>query len=202
MGIGSVSFFAYVVGYAIGSVPTAAWIARWRGVDLRQGGSGNPGANNARQLGGIVLAAAVLIVEMGKGLAAVAAGAALAGDAGAIAAGLGAVAGNVYNVWYRFQGGKGLGMAAGVILAVWPAALPILVVTIGLGALATRSSGMASLIALGVAVVSSIIWWLAEWPNAWGLPVAYLPVAAVVISVTISPRHFYDARGHSERAPV
>jgi len=47
------------------------------GVDLRRGGTGNPGPNNARRLGGLPLAFLVLVVEMAKGMTAVAAGLAL-----------------------------------------------------------------------------------------------------------------------------
>ena len=65
---------AAITGYLIGSVPTAVWLGKLWGVDLRRGGTGNPGANNARRLGGLPLAFLVLVVEMAKGMTAVAAG--------------------------------------------------------------------------------------------------------------------------------
>jgi glycerol-3-phosphate acyltransferase PlsY len=133
---------------------------------------------------------------------AVMAGSALAGDAGAVTAGLGAVAGNIYNPWYRFQGGKGLGIAAGVVLTIWPWGLAILLATIGVGAILTRSSGKATLIALATAVAAAFAWWLAGWGNAWGLPAAYLPAAATVMAVIISPKHMVDAREHAKRISV
>lgn len=191
-----------IAGYAIGSMPTAVWIARLSGIDLLQDGSGNPGANNARRLGGLRLAAAVLFVEMAKGALAVAAGSTLAGDAGAVAAGFGAVAGNVYNIWYGFRGGKGLGIAAGVILTIWPVGLVILLATIALGAIVTRSSGKATLITLVVAVIASLAWWLADWDNAWGLPAGHLPAATIAITSIITPKHLNDARADSEKTPV
>jgi hypothetical protein len=42
---------AVLLGYLLGSIPTANGLARLRGVDLRKAGSGNPGVNNARRLG-------------------------------------------------------------------------------------------------------------------------------------------------------
>ena len=84
---------AAVVGYLVGSVPTATFLARFRGVDLRSEGSGNPGTVNALRVSGPWLAALILIVEAGKGWGAVWLGNALADETGAIAAGLGAVAG-------------------------------------------------------------------------------------------------------------
>ena len=115
---------AALAGYLIGSVPTAVWLGRLWGVDLLREGSGNPGTNNARRLGGYTLAVLVLIVEIGKGLAAVVVGLVIGGEAAALAAGVSAVAGNVCNVWLRFKGGKGLGICGGVILGLWPALSP------------------------------------------------------------------------------
>ena len=83
------TLLAVLAGYAIGSIPTAAPIARLWGIDLRQQGSGNPGTKNALGTGGPLLAAAVLIVEAVKGYLAVWLGYSIAGDGGAIAAGMG-----------------------------------------------------------------------------------------------------------------
>jgi glycerol-3-phosphate acyltransferase PlsY len=140
---------AAAAGYLIGSVPTALWLARLWGVDLRRGGTGNPGANNARRLGGNTLALLVLIVEITKGVLAVVIGFEIADQVGGLAAGLGAVTGNVFNVWLGFKGGKGLGISGGVILGLWPAAFPIVVLVIALASALTRSTGMGSLITVG-----------------------------------------------------
>lgn len=69
-----------IVGYLIGSLPTAEWLGRLIGVDLRDEGSKNPGTNNALRLGGPALAA-------------------LGGDVGAVLAAIGAALGNVYNMY-------------------------------------------------------------------------------------------------------
>src|SRR5690606_25837333 len=121
-----------IIGYLLGCIPTAVWIARASGIDLRHQGSGNPGANNALRLGGRRLAALVLFTEMAKGAAAALRGGQLAGEEGMIAAGLGAAFGNLYNVFLRFKGGKGLGITAGVLLAAWPVVLVPILVVIGL----------------------------------------------------------------------
>jgi glycerol-3-phosphate acyltransferase PlsY len=156
---------AAVVGYVIGSLPTAGLLARLRGVDLRSQGSGNPGANNALRTGGAALAASVLLVEAAKGFVAVWVGMGIADDPGAIAAGLGAVAGNVFNVWYRFEGGKGLGISLGVLAAVWPIGLIPAVVVLVSAVLISRSAGIASLAALTGLVVTAIVWPDTGWPT-------------------------------------
>ncbi len=191
---------AALVGYLIGSIPTANGLAKLWGVDLRSGGTGNPGANNARRLGGYALAAAVLSVEMSKGVIAVVAGSFLADDIGAVLAGIGAIAGNVNNVWYRFQGGKGLAISAGVLLAAWPVALPFLLVLLALGAAVTRSSGIGALITLGGVVAGAILWSLLEWPHGWGVRPDTLLFLAPALVVLLTPKHLDDA-GRRLREP-
>lgn len=181
-------------GYLIGSIPTADWLGRLAGLRLRDAGSGNPGANNALQLGGPTLAAAVLLVEMTKGMAAVLAGDALASETGAVISGLGAVAGNVYNVWYRGRGGKGLGITAGVLLAAWPIALIPSLLVIAVAVLLTKSSGLATLIAMGGLLVMSLLWLWQDWPNLWGVGNGALLVAlAAGIGALVFNRHWRDS---------
>lgn len=184
---------ALFVGYLIGSIPTANAIAGLFGIDLRSEGSGNPGANNARRLGGPGLSLAILAVEAAKGAAAVLAGGAIAGSPGMAAAGLGAATGNVFNVWYRFQGGKGLGITLGVLLVAWPLALPPLIVTIAAVALITRSTGLASIGALVMLLVLGLLWFPMAWPNGWGADSTSLPWLAIGLSVVIAPKHITDA---------
>lgn len=184
---------ATLSGYLLGSVPTAAGLGSIWGVRLREAGSRNPGANNALRLGGPALGATVLLVEIAKGLAAVKLGATLAGDPGAVCAAVGAVGGNVYNIWYRFDGGKGLGITAGVLLGAAPALLiPALVVLIVV-VVATRSSGLATLAAAVTLIVAATGSWLSGWLPGWGVPQGPLLVAlALGIGVVLWSRHRRD----------
>lgn len=184
---------AVVVGYLIGSIPTATFLGRLRGVDLRSEGSGNPGTANALRTSGAWLATAVLVVEAAKGYGAVTAGDWLAGDTGAVAGGLGAVAGNVYNVWYRFQGGKGLGIAFGVLAALWPAVLLPVLAVILLGIRISRSSGIASLGAMAALIALATLWWAYGWATGGVRPTAQLIVLALGISAIIFRKHWHDA---------
>lgn len=184
------TLMAALVGYLIGSLPTAGVLGRLQGVDLRAQGSGNPGTANALRTSGPWLAAAVLIVEAGKGYAAASLGGWMAADIGAIAGGLGAVTGNVYNVWYRFEGGKGLGISLGVLSAIWPAALIPVVVVIVLGALISRSSGIASLSAIVALVVMAVLWFAYDWPTGGVEPGGQLIVLAVGIGAIIFWKHW------------
>ena len=200
---------AALAGYAIGSVPTAVWLGRlWR-VDLLRDGSGNPGANNARRLGGHTLAILILIIEVAKGLTAVVVGLAIGGEAAimggeaaSLAAGLGAEAGNVYNVWHQFKGGKGLGITGGVVLGLWPAAFPFIVLTLVFACVLTRSTGIGTLVTLGAALVGAFAWERTGLDNPWGLTDPVLLVLLVIgIGLIIGPRHWRDARNRL-RSPV
>jgi glycerol-3-phosphate acyltransferase PlsY len=185
---------AGVVGYLLGSIPTATLLARLRGVDLRREGSGNPGTVNALRTSGASLAITVLVVEAAKGYAAVLAGSWIGDEAGAVAAGLGAVAGNVYNIWYQFQGGKGLGISLGVLAALWPAVILPVVVAIALGAVVSRSSGIASLVAVAALIALAYLWLANEWPTGGVAPSIQLIVLAVGIGLIISWKHWQAAR--------
>lgn len=185
---------APVVGYLIGSIPTAAALGRLWGVDLRLEGSRNPGANNAMRLGGPVLAATVLLVELAKGLAAVRIGQLQGDDLGAVLAAVGAVAGNVYNIWYRFEGGKGLAISSGVLLGTAPALLVPALAMLVLVVIPTRSSGLASLAAIVTLDIGATAGWLSEW--AWGggiSPGSLLPWMTLGMTVVLWPKHRREA---------
>lgn len=189
------SLLAAFAGYLVGSIPTAAPLGRIWGVRLREQGSGNPGANNALRLGGPVLAATVLLLEVAKGLAAVQIGSGLAGDIGAVAAAIGAVAGNVYNLWYRLEGGKGLAISAGVLLGVAPALLMPALAVLVVVAILTKSSGAATLGAVVTLNAAAVTWWLTGWSPGWGIGSGPLLVLlSGGIGLVLWPKHRAEAR--------
>lgn len=145
-------------GYLLGSIPFGLVLAKLAGLgDIRKIGSGNIGATNVLRTGNKPLAAAVLILDAGKGAAAalLAAAFAPATDASTalLLAGVAAVFGHNFPVWLGFRGGKGVATTLGTLLAVsWP---------VGLGACATwlavaaifRFSSLAALVSLALAPV-------------------------------------------------
>jgi glycerol-3-phosphate acyltransferase PlsY len=183
-----------LAGYLWGGIPTADYLARLRGIELRDAGSRNPGANNARRLGGAGLGAAVLALEMVKGALAAGAGWAMAGDAGATMTGLAAIAGNIYNPYFRGRGGKGLGITAGVTLVAWPTGLLLVVTVLAFGLAVFRVSGKATLLALGTYVLGASLWTWWGLPTAWGLEPA-LPLVGLAVGATalVAPKALVDA---------
>ncbi|HVE73888.1 MAG TPA: glycerol-3-phosphate acyltransferase [Mycobacteriales bacterium] len=110
---------AVVVGYVIGAVSPATWIASRRGVDLRGVGSGNPGASNAGRALGRRTGVLVALLDVAKGAVPAAAFGALDHEAGLLA-GIAAVLGHVTSPYLRGRGGKGVATAAGAILGSHP----------------------------------------------------------------------------------
>lgn len=145
------------------------------------------------------IAVPILLVELGKGVAAGWLGMTIGGSASGVAAGLAAILGNVVNIWYRGQGGKGLAISAGVLLAIWPFALPLAVIVIVVFVVVTRSTGIASLGALtGLIVMSLMV--SGSWPSPWGVDDAgYLQAFAFGMAAIVAPKHIVDTVAHFKR---
>lgn len=116
---------ALVMAYAIGSLPVPYIAGRLlRGVDIREHGSGNVGASNVSASVSRVLLVPVGIAQIAQGCAGVLIARVLDQNAGVqVAGGLAAVAAHNWNPWLGFQGGRGVGPAIGVMLAL---SLPVL----------------------------------------------------------------------------
>jgi glycerol-3-phosphate acyltransferase PlsY len=162
---------AAAIGYVLGTIPSAgvvAWLATRGEINLREAGSGNPGAINAIKMLGTRWGLVVLVADIAKGLAAGVVGLLVAGDAGAYAAATAAIAGHIFPVWSRFRGGKGVATSAGACLAVFPAYFPIDMAVAGASALKSRRADLGTQVACFVWIVSALVWWLADLPNLWG----------------------------------
>lgn len=162
---------AGAVGYLCGTFPSADIVSRvaTRGtVDLRDAGSGNPGAHNAMIVLGTRWGAVVLAGDVLKGFAAGMLGRAIGGDAGAYLAATLAVAGHIYPVWSRFRGGKGVATSAGACAAVFPVYFPFDVGVTVAGAVARRRAPVITGVSCACWVAAAVLWWAFGLPNWWG----------------------------------
>jgi glycerol-3-phosphate acyltransferase PlsY len=172
-------YLGALLAYLLGSIPFGLVLTRLAGYgDIRRVGSGNIGATNVLRTGNKALAALTLLLDAGKGAAAVLIGAAFGPDMAAIAAAC-AVLGHLFPVWLRFNGGKGVATAGGVLLAyVWPVGLAGIATWLALAVL-TRYSSLA---ALATAVLVPLYTWL--------LTRAFQPTEVVLfIAVLVVLRH-------------
>jgi glycerol-3-phosphate acyltransferase PlsY len=173
-----------LLGYLLGAIPFGLLLTRAAGLpDIRTIGSGNIGATNVLRTGSKALAAATLVLDAGKGAAAVLLAGQLAGRDAALWAGLGAVLGHLFPVWLRFNGGKGVATSYGVLIAAaWPVGLAAGAAWLIAAALLRRSS-LAGLISFAVAPF--LAWALAD-PGAVKL--------ALAIAVLVYARHHANIR--------
>lgn len=183
-------FIAVVLAYLAGSLSFAVVVSRLMGLaDPRTYGSKNPGATNVLRSGSKAAAIVTLLLDAFKGWLPVVIvkwwgerwG---LGDGTVALVGLAAFLGHLWPVFFRFQGGKGVATAAGVILAFNP--------WLGLASLLTwlvmavffRYSSLASI----VTAVFAPAYFLFGHGVAWTAPRA-LVISLAVMGVLLVWRH-------------
>jgi glycerol-3-phosphate acyltransferase PlsY len=177
------------LAYLVGSLLGALIVGAFRGVDIRKLGSGNAGGTNALRTQGKSFAAAVLAIDIGKGIfaAAVIPGLAIPGvgfdplvDRSLMlyAVALAAIAGHVFPVWFEFRGGKGAATAAGLILYLAPDAGLVELAAWLVVLLATGFVGLATIMA-ALAAVAFLAF--TRFPEQHGLVVFASVVAALLV---------------------
>jgi glycerol-3-phosphate acyltransferase PlsY len=175
-----------LLAYLFGSLSAAIILCRLLGLpDPRTQGSGNPGATNVLRIGGKKAAAATLFLDMLKGLLPVLLARALDAPLEIQATvAFTAFLGHLYPVFFRFQGGKGVATALGVLLGLnW---------LVGLATIATwlvvaflfRISSLAALTAI---LLTPAFFWLLDRQ-------APLLLAAAVITLMLFWRHRSNIR--------
>ena len=179
-----------ILAYFIGNISPATIIAKSKGIDIKNAGSGNAGTTNVLRVVGKKAALFTLIIDVGKGVVAtlmgkyiysfipvnmtitklIASGSdvQLNSQTLAMVCGLAAFLGHVYPVTMKFKGGKGVATALGVLLAInWHLAL----ICMGSAIVVTLLSRMMSLGSITAAVVC--------------IPVAYYLEPSILIFIII-----------------
>ena len=173
-----------LLGYALGSIPFGLLLTRAAGLgDIRGIGSGNIGVTNVLRTGRKGLAGATLLLDGGKGAAAVLLATWLGGPQAGLWAGGGAVLGHLFPVWLGFRGGKGVATGLGVLLATaWPVGILCCVAWLVTAKLA-RISSLAALVAFALAPLF-----------ACALASGGLVKLSLVIAVLVFGRHHANIR--------
>ncbi len=172
-----------VAAYLLGSIPFGYLIVRAvAGADVRETGSGGTGATNVSRRAGKAAGAITLLLDLAKGVAAVAlAKWLLTSDYGVnwfvAGAALAVIVGHCFPVWLRFRGGKGVATGVGVFLSLAPLAV---VFAGGLFLLVVRLTRYVSLGSIIAAATIPVFVWL---QNGFVRPVVGFPY---VISAAIA----------------
>jgi glycerol-3-phosphate acyltransferase PlsY len=170
---------AGAAAYLLGSISGSLWLGKLRGVDIRTQGSGNAGGTNALRTQGWAFALGTVLIDIGKGAAAVALMRWAGGDVLLQMLGtLLAVAGHVWPVFHGFRGGKGAATLVGGLALLWPMALVPLLGVWFLVLLSTGYVGLSTVLA-GFALP---VWALVEGRDgAW---MGFALVAALLLAWT------------------
>ena len=135
-----------LAAYLLGAVSFSYLIVRaLRGIDIRTVGSGNAGATNVLRVAGKLPALLALVLDVGKGAAAVVALRSLGAPVPWVAAAaVAAVVGHVFPVYMAFRGGKGVATALGTLAVLTPRPTLLLVALFVVLVAATRYVSLGS----------------------------------------------------------
>ena len=164
-----------IFAFLLGSIPFGLIIAKAKGINIREHGSGNIGATNVLRVIGKKYGISCLLLDALKGFIPVAiatnliqidgraiqihlgfldpwalvlpAAEAMKGQTVQIFTALAAVLGHNYSPWVGFKGGKGIATSAGVLLALMPFAVGLLLGVFILVFIVTRYVSLASIVA-------------------------------------------------------
>ncbi|MFJ7737460.1 glycerol-3-phosphate 1-O-acyltransferase PlsY [Lysinibacillus sp. NPDC097287] len=158
-----INSFIILCAYLIGSIPSGLWIGKiFYKMDIREHGSGNLGATNTFRVLGKKAGLIVTIMDVLKGTAAVL----LASlpiftetTIHPLILGVIAVVGHVFPVFASFRGGKAVATSAGVVLGYsWPFFI-VLFFTFFLTLKITKIVSLTSIVASGLALIYSIVYY-------------------------------------------
>lgn len=167
-----------IFSYLLGSIPTGYLLGRFSGIDVRKTGSGNIGATNVGRTLGKGRGLLTLIADAAKGWIPVYLAARFGLSEFAVAVvGAAAFAGHLFPLYLRFQGGKGVATAMGVMLALTPLAVLILGGVFTLALIVGRIVSLSSIAAATAAPI--VVWLLGYSPPAIAL-VVFLAIMVVL----------------------
>ena len=153
--------------YLLGTFPNASIVARSRGINIEQVGSGNPGASNIARVMGTKWGVVVFILDGLKGAIPAATGLLLDNRAAAYGMLAAAVLGHMFPITRRFRGGKGVATMGGGALVLQPVVSLALFAVWGI---VRKVSGKASIASL--TIMAGLPVGVAVWTTAPGWEVA------------------------------
>ena len=158
--MGSISLIV-LLSYLAGSIPGSIWIGKLLyGIDIRQHGSRNAGATNAFRVLGWKTGMLATLVDVGKGVLAAGLIATIRIDelptepvfwqvqsVIQLIAGISAILGHMFPVWAGFRGGKGVNTAAGILFAITPKTMCLVLAIFAIVLFGFRYVSLASIVA-------------------------------------------------------
>ena len=197
-----------LLSYLIGAIPFAYIIGKiFKGIDIREYGSGNLGSTNAIRVLGIPLGIMVQILDIAKGLVVV-----LILSTGfyhnlpfrnitpfeditviKIIAGISAVIGHTFSVFVGFKGGKGINTALGMLISLSPVDVSI---SAGFFLLILLFSGYVSLGSVVASFLFPVVMFIRE--NIFNVEI-YGYKTLIFFSIAVSVLLIYNHRSNIKR---
>lgn len=196
-----------VLAYLLGSIPTSIWVSKSVfGFDIREFGSGNPGATNTFRVLGSKWGAFVMIVDITKGVIATSLYILipfylqneLARTNFMIILGLAAVLGHIFPIWADFKGGKGVATILGMALAIQPIVALICIIVFLITLFTTRFVSLSSMLASLVFMVL-ILFIFNEKETSYRV---FAIIVAVMVVVTHQKNIGRLLNGKENKAPL
>lgn len=176
-----------IAAYLLGSIPFGYLLVKWaKGFDIRTKGSGNIGMTNVWRVAGAGWGIATLALDIAKGALAVW----LAGhfdpgdDLLKVICGLIALLGNIFSIFLKFKGGKGIGISVGIFLGLLP-----LETAVGFGTFLVVLA-LGRMVSLGSLVAATTFGTLALYRHG----LTWFSGLAVLVTVTIWWTHRQNIR--------
>lgn len=178
-----IKFILVIISYLLGSIPSALIVGKlWKGIDVRNYGSGNLGATNVLRVLGWGPAVLVAIMDVGKGVLAVhiAKTFLLNNYIFILLCIVAAVVGHSFPIFAGFRGGRSVGVSFGILFYLFPKA-SILIFLFGIIIVSlTKYKSVAS---ISCASVYPMLLYLIEKP-----PLEYL-IGVIIVCLFIIYRH-------------
>ncbi len=191
-----------ILSYLLGSIPTSVWVGKlFKGVDIREHGSGNAGATNTFRILGWKAGVAVSLIDLAKGFTAAYYISQIGYHTGGVLpqivimgvewetdvfmrliAGTAAVGGHMYPLYAKFKGGKGVITAAGMLYGIEPISITLAITVFAIVLFSSRYVSLASIIAnFSYPLFLLILKYVFEWPIDGSLIVISAVVAGTII---------------------
>src|SRR4030043_1976804 len=148
-----------IIGYLLGSIPTAYIVARKRkGIDIRDVGSRNMGGANVMREIGTPEGVFVMLIDIAKGAGAILIAQTLnISELWIFGAGFAALVGHNFPVFAGFRGGKGSATVIGIFLVLAPLSMLVTLVIVAIPFFTTRKYPAAILIGVALAGVGFVL---------------------------------------------
>ena len=170
------------MAYLLGSISWGYMLLQWKmGVDVREYGSGRTGMSNVLRTGGVLAAAAVLALDIAKGVIAVLIARAVIGTTAAeVTAALIVLVGHNWPVFLQFKGGRGILTALGGLVIMAPVAAILATATFLAVTALSRYISLGSVIGVMIGAVAVLALALAGWHSNTYMVYGFIACAMII----------------------